>query len=81
MLGISLGTLFLEPIPNQIGRRKGFLLLSLWLSGFAIGSSFAQDYSSFIALRFFIGMGVKAIMQTTLLWGNKAFHFFVHQFV
>ena len=54
----------------RIGRRKAVLILSIWMSIFAISSSFPPNYAVFAALRFLTGMGGIALMQSLMIWGK-----------
>lgn len=59
----------------RIGRRKAVLILSVWMNVFAIGSSFAPNYTTFAALRFLTGMGGIALMQSLMIWGKLTINF------
>ena len=55
---------------SSLGRRMAYLILSIWMAGFSIGSSFAPNYETFAALRFLTGMGGMALIQTNFIWGK-----------
>lgn len=57
-LGIFLGTFFWGAVSDRLGRRKGYLAVSLFSSILGIISAFAPNFWTMLILRMLVGFGI-----------------------
>ncbi|KAF6036483.1 Orct [Bugula neritina] len=58
MLGFFTGCIILGDLADRFGRRLLLLIAALLTLAASLGAAYSPDYEVFVALRFFIGMGV-----------------------
>ena len=57
-LGALVGSSFLGPLADKIGRRPVFLLAGTIIAVMGVGTSLATNYEMILAIMFVIGFGV-----------------------
>ena len=65
LVGMTVGAMFLSPFTDRIGRRK-MILISLIMIGIGmIGTSFAENVTHLVVLRFLTGLGIGSILASS----------------
>lgn len=65
LAGMTLGTLLLAPLADHIGRKKMILISTLIMGSSMFATSFCEDISQLIALRFISGIGIGCMLAST----------------
>lgn len=73
-LGLAVGPLIWSSPADQIGRRLIFIIGTLMAFGATIGAAKAPDYGSYMAARFFQGLGVSPASTVGLAAINDMFY-------
>lgn len=68
LVGVGLGAVAIGPIADRFGRRRSLIASIGVFSVLTIGVAFAPDVTTFIALRFFAGLGLGACLPTALAY-------------
>lgn len=63
-IGMAFGSLFLAPLADLYGRRRMTLLSLTAVTAGMLASAMAADYPQLIALRFFTGLGIGAMLAS-----------------
>lgn len=63
-IGMAFGSLFLAPLADLYGRRRMTLLSLTAVTAGMLASAMAADYLQLIALRFFTGLGIGAMLAS-----------------
>lgn len=63
-IGMALGSLFLAPLSDLFGRRRMTLWSLTAVTAGMLASAVAADYTQLIALRFFTGLGIGAMLAS-----------------
>lgn len=63
-IGMALGSLFLAPLSDLFGRRRMTLWSLAAVTAGMLASAVAADYTQLIALRFFTGLGIGAMLAS-----------------
>ena len=63
-IGMALGSLFLGPLADIFGRRRMTLWSLTAVTAGMLASAMAADYAQLIALRFFTGLGIGAMLAS-----------------
>ena len=64
LIGMALGSLFLAPLADLYGRRRMTLLSLTAVTAGMLASAAAANYPQLIALRFFTGLGIGAMLAS-----------------
>ena len=64
LIGMALGSLFLAPLADVFGRRRMTLLALAAVTAGMLASAMAANYPQLIALRFFTGLGIGAMLAS-----------------
>lgn len=64
LIGMALGSLFLAPLADLYGRRRMTLLSLTAVTAGMLASATAANYPQLIALRFFTGLGIGAMLAS-----------------
>ncbi len=65
LFGMTLGTLFVAPYADRIGRKNMILLSAMIMSVFILLTTWAQDVNQLIIYRFMSGIGIGCMLAST----------------
>ncbi|AEI82681.1 major facilitator superfamily MFS_1 (plasmid) [Cupriavidus necator N-1] len=66
LLGLTVGTLFVGPYADKVGRRPVIIASTLVFGGFALATAYANSVPQLLALRFLTGIGLGGAMPNLI---------------
>jgi AAHS family 4-hydroxybenzoate transporter-like MFS transporter len=66
LVGLMIGYLLISPLADRVGHRRMAIWSSVAIGGFTLATSFAQDVTQLMVLRFMTGLGLGSVVPSAI---------------